>query len=84
MFGAKIGVDRAENELVALICVRNNKCSFPNQAPDAEFSDKDSNKGAQSGIIQLLTQIKENLEGEVSLADKSEAKATEEYEAAAI
>jgi len=51
------------------------------QAPDAEFSDKDNNSGAQSGIIQLLTQIKENLEGEVGLADKSEAKATEEYEA---
>jgi hypothetical protein len=51
------------------------------QAPDAEFSGKDNNAGAQSGIIQLLTQIKENLEGEIALADKSEAKATEEYEA---
>merc|ERR1719160_1508830 len=51
------------------------------QAPDAEFSDKDKNSGAQSGIIQLLTQIKENLENEVGLGDKSEAKATEEYEA---
>jgi len=51
------------------------------QAPDMELSGKDNNAGAQSGIIQLLTQIKENLEGEVSLADKSEAKATEEYEA---
>jgi hypothetical protein len=53
----------------------------PDQAPDAEFSGKDANKGAQSGVIQLLTQIKENLEGEIALADKSEAKATEEYEA---
>merc|ERR1719182_1242026 len=51
------------------------------QAPDAEFSDKDNNSNAQGGIIQLLTQIKENLEGEVGLADKSEAKATTEYEA---
>jgi hypothetical protein len=51
------------------------------QAPDAEFSDKDKHANAQGGIIQLLTQIKENLESEVSLGEKSEAKATEEYEA---
>merc|ERR1719240_1922684 len=51
------------------------------QAPDAEFSDKDKHANAQGGIIQLLTQIKENLESEVGLGVKSEAKATEEYEA---
>merc|ERR1719163_208857 len=51
------------------------------QAPDATFSDADKHKGASDGIVALLTQIKENLEGEVGLATKSEAKATEEYDA---
>merc|ERR1719201_1103693 len=51
------------------------------QAPDATFSDSDKHKGASDGIVALLTQIKENLENEVGLATKSEAKATEEYEA---
>merc|ERR1719240_235233 len=35
------------------------------QAPDATFSAKDNYKNAQGGIIQLLTQIKENLEIEI-------------------
>merc|ERR1719160_1273650 len=51
------------------------------QAPDATFSDADKHKGASDGIVALLTQIKENLENEVGLATKSEAKATEEYDA---
>jgi len=51
------------------------------QAPDASFSDSDKHKGATDGIVSLLTQIKENLENEVGLATKSEAKATEEYDA---
>merc|ERR1719379_2033058 len=50
------------------------------QAPDATFSSKDSHAGAQSGIIALLTQIKENLEIEVKEALGFEAKATMEYE----
>jgi hypothetical protein len=51
------------------------------QAPDATFSSGDKHKGASDGIVALLTQIKENLENEVGLATKSEAKATEEYDA---
>merc|ERR1719316_1169730 len=51
------------------------------QAPDATFSDSDKHKGATDGIVALLTQIKENLENEVGLATKAEAKATEEYDA---
>merc|ERR1719428_1929889 len=50
------------------------------QAPDATFSSKDNHKDAQGGIVQLLTQIKENLEIEVGVATKGEAKATMEYE----
>ena len=50
------------------------------QAPDATFSSKDSHAGAQSGIIALITQIKENLEIEVKEALAFEAKATMEYE----
>merc|ERR1719353_2201828 len=50
------------------------------QAPDATFSDKDNMKNAQGGIIQLLTQIKENLEIEIGVSTKGEAKATLEYE----
>merc|ERR1711937_979295 len=45
------------------------------QAPDASFSGKDNHKGAQDAIISMMTQIKENLENEVALADKAEAKA---------
>merc|ERR1719194_215308 len=53
----------------------------PDQAPDATFSEGDKHKGASDGIVALLTQIKESLENEVGLATKSEAKATEEYDA---
>merc|ERR1719482_1768677 len=53
----------------------------PDQAPDAQFSSKDKHANAETGIVSLLTQIKENLENEVGLAEKSEAKATEEYDA---
>merc|ERR1719389_1453709 len=53
----------------------------PDQAPDATFSEGDKHKGASDGIVSLLTQIKENLENEIALATKSEAKATEEYDA---
>merc|ERR1719321_157174 len=49
------------------------------QAPDATFSSKDNYKDAQGGIVSLLTQIKENLEIEVGVSTKAEAKATEEY-----
>merc|ERR1719389_1299331 len=45
------------------------------QAPDATFSGKDNHAGAQDAIVSMITQIKENLENEVSLADKAEAKA---------
>merc|ERR1719420_1349592 len=50
------------------------------QAPDATFSAKDNHKGAQDGIVALLTQIKENLEIEIGVSTKAEAKATMEYE----
>merc|ERR1719161_2158317 len=50
------------------------------QAPDATFSGKDNYKNAQGGIVQLLTQIKENLEIEIGVTTKGEAKATMEYE----
>merc|ERR1719502_346300 len=50
------------------------------QAPDATFSSKDAHSNAQGGIIQLLTQIKENLEIEIGVSTKAEAKATMEYE----
>jgi len=45
------------------------------EAPDASFSGKDNHKGAQDAIVSMMTQIKENLENEVALADKAEAKA---------
>merc|ERR1719213_1571186 len=41
------------------------------QAPDASFSGKDNYKNAQGGIIQLLTQIKENLEIEIGVSTKA-------------
>merc|ERR1719353_384726 len=49
------------------------------QAPDATFSSKGAHKGAQNGIVALLTQIKENLEIEIGVSTKAEGKATEEY-----
>ena len=45
------------------------------QAPDASFSGKDNHKGAQDAVVMMMTQIKENLENEVALADKAEEKA---------
>jgi hypothetical protein len=51
------------------------------QAPDASFSGKDNHKGAQDAIISMMTQIKENLENEVALADKAEVKAIADHEA---
>jgi hypothetical protein len=50
------------------------------QAPDATFSSSDKHGGAQGGIIQMLTQIKENLEIEVKTATGNEAEATLAYE----
>merc|ERR1719388_583294 len=50
------------------------------QAPDASFSGKDNHKGAQDAIVSMMTQIKENLENEVALADKAEAKALVDHE----
>jgi hypothetical protein len=49
------------------------------QAPDTTFSASDSHSGASNGIVQLITQIKENLENEVGLASASEAKAAGEF-----
>jgi hypothetical protein len=50
------------------------------QAPDATFSSADKHAGAQGGIIQLLTQIMENLQIEVEKATEMEAGATIAYE----
>jgi len=50
------------------------------QAPDATFSSKGKHSGAQDGIVQMLTQIKENLEIEVQKATEMEAGATTSYE----
>merc|ERR550537_1097 len=50
------------------------------QAPDASFSGKDNHAGAQDAIISMMTQIKENLENEVALADKADAKAIVDHE----
>jgi hypothetical protein len=49
------------------------------QAPDASFSGKDNHKGGQDAIVSMMTQIKENLENEVALADKAEEKAIEDH-----
>merc|ERR1719326_921809 len=49
------------------------------QAPDASFSSGDAHAGASKGIVLLLTQIKEDLENEVTLANKSEEKAVAEF-----
>merc|ERR1719456_716841 len=51
------------------------------QAPDATFSDSGKHSGATDGIIALLKTITENLQNEVAVAIKAEAKATEEYDA---
>merc|ERR1719359_2201475 len=49
------------------------------QAPDATFSSSDKHKGATDGVIALLKTITENLQNEVIVATKAEAKATEEF-----
>merc|ERR1719161_2188904 len=49
------------------------------QAPDATFSSADKHKGATDGVIALLKTITENLQNEVAVAIKAEAKATEEF-----
>merc|ERR1719408_1129756 len=50
------------------------------QAPDATFSDAGSHKDATTGIISLLTNIKEELEKEVALGTSSEASAQRAYQ----
>merc|ERR1719199_1473566 len=50
------------------------------QAPDAKFSSKDSHKDATTGIVSLLTNIKEELEKEVALGTSSEASAQRAYQ----
>merc|ERR1719324_940509 len=50
------------------------------QAPDATFSDSGSHKDATTGIISLLTNIKEELENEVALGTSSEASAQRAYQ----
>ena len=50
------------------------------QAPDAQFSAKDSHKDATTGIISLLTNIKEELEKEVALGTSSEASGQRAYQ----
>jgi hypothetical protein len=49
------------------------------EAPDAAFSSSDNHEGGQNSILNLMTQIKEDLESEVALAVKSEAKAVLEF-----
>jgi hypothetical protein len=49
------------------------------QAPDATFSSSDKHSGATDGVIALLKTITENLQNEVAVAIKAEAKATEEF-----
>merc|ERR1719201_1243815 len=49
------------------------------QAPDATFSSSDKHKGATDGVVALLKTITENLQNEVAVAIKAEAKATEEF-----
>jgi hypothetical protein len=44
-------------------------------APQEQFSSADEHAGAQTGVIKLMAAIKEDLEHEVSLATKAEAKA---------
>merc|ERR1719199_1274139 len=50
------------------------------QAPDATFSDSGSHKDATTGIVSLLTNIKEELEKEVALGTSSEASAQRAYQ----
>jgi len=48
-------------------------------APQEQFSSADNHGGAQTGIIKLMAAIKEDLEHEVSLATKAEAKAAVDF-----
>jgi len=48
-------------------------------APQEQFSSADNHSGAQTGIIKLMAAIKEDLENEVSMATKAEAKAVMEF-----
>merc|ERR1719321_661967 len=50
-------------------------------APTEEFSGADNHKGAQDSIIRMMTNIKEELENEVALSDKAEAKAIADHAA---
>jgi hypothetical protein len=52
----------------------------PDAAPDTTFSSGDNRANEAQGIVSLLMNIKENLEKEVAIAEKSEAQATLEYE----
>merc|ERR1719265_916039 len=48
-------------------------------APQEQFSSADNHSGAQTGVIKLMAAIKEDLEHEVSLATKAEAKAAVDF-----
>jgi hypothetical protein len=50
-------------------------------APTEEFSSADVHQGAQHSIINMMKNIKEELENEVALSDKAEAKAIEDHAA---
>jgi len=49
------------------------------QAPDASFSDKGSNKNESKGITSLMEMIIEDLHAEIKEAVKEEAEATKEW-----
>lgn len=50
------------------------------QAPETDFQDKDAHKHESKGVVQLLTQITENLENEIKNDMKSEELAQLEFE----
>eukprot|EP00747_Dinoflagellata_sp_TGD_P162418 gnl/TRDRNA2_/TRDRNA2_179992_c0_seq1.p1 gnl/TRDRNA2_/TRDRNA2_179992_c0~~gnl/TRDRNA2_/TRDRNA2_179992_c0_seq1.p1 ORF type:complete len:735 (+),score=276.75 gnl/TRDRNA2_/TRDRNA2_179992_c0_seq1:70-2205(+) len=52
------------------------------QAPDASFSGKGSNKNESKGIESLMELIIEDLHEEIAEAEKEEAEATKEWQAA--
>jgi len=49
------------------------------QAPDATFSSQGAHAGEGDGIVQMLTQIKEDLEAEIVHGTAAEALAAQEY-----